>query len=415
MRFGQVLVVYVICGLTALPAVEAQHEPKLKRMPPEMRQKLFGSQAPKKPEPRTILVPTAEETVLRVPTDAIRTESGLAYRVMDYGVGYDSPEPNDLVTVQFTGWNGRGAIFDDTRRNDEPRTFQVNRASAALAEGLQLMVRGARFQFWANEPLVDGQAPQLLQYEVELLSIQPAPQAPSKLVEIPADAERTPAGTRYKLLIPGRGYENPLPEDLATIHYNGWTAAGELLASSYRVKQPQSIPVGRSFHVFDEALQEMVVGEKRRLWIKDASDLGERYAGPAVFDLELVSLLTKPRRPKDAAEPPADAEHDASGLAYRVLQQGTGNDKPQLGQTVVVHYTTWNRKGELLDSNFKLGRPIGVPLDDKMPSGWNIALQQMTVGEKRRIWIPEDLSFKGQDGEEPIAMVFDVELLSIEE
>jgi FKBP-type peptidyl-prolyl cis-trans isomerase len=37
----------------------------------------------------------------------------------------------------------------------------------------------------------------------------------------------------------------------------------------------------------------------------------------------------------------------------------------------------------------------------------------MTVGEKRRFWIPEALAYKGQAGAPAGMLVFDVELLEI--
>ena len=58
--------------------------------------------------------------------------------------------------------------------------------------------------------------------------------------------------------------------------------------------------------------------------------------------------------------------------------------------------------------------PLIAPLD-RVISGWTGGIQQMTVGEKRRFWIPADLPM----GEPPSGapkgqLVFDIELLSIE-
>jgi FKBP-type peptidyl-prolyl cis-trans isomerase len=402
----------VVC-LTAALAVNAQHKPKLKPMPPEMREKLFGKRTPAPPS-TVLTVPTAEETLIKIPEEAVRTESGLAYRALAFGDGNESPNPNDSVTIHFTGWNGRGTIFNDTRRTGKPRSFQVNRASAGLAEGLQLMVKGSKFQFWARESLLGNEPAQLMQYEVELLSIKPAPEPPATVAAAPADAIGVRSGMKYQILSEGRGTEHPLPEDLVTLHYEGWTNEGMLLGSSYQDDQPQSITVGESFHVFDEAVQEMIVGEKRRVWVDDV-DFGKDYEGPAMFDIELVSVLTKPRAPRDVEAPPDDAIIGEAGLFYKVLQPGSEDQRPVMGQTVVVHYSTWKRSGELLDSNFNSGRPVGVPLDENMPRGWTMALESMTIGEKRRIWIPRELSFPDAAGREPVPLVFDVELLAIVE
>ena len=38
----------------------------------------------------------------------------------------------------------------------------------------------------------------------------------------------------------------------------------------------------------------------------------------------------------------------------------------------------------------------------------------MVVGEKRRLWIPEELAYTGQPDPPPGMLVFDVELLAVE-
>ena len=38
----------------------------------------------------------------------------------------------------------------------------------------------------------------------------------------------------------------------------------------------------------------------------------------------------------------------------------------------------------------------------------------MVVGEKRRLWIPENLAYKGQPGMPAGMLVFDIELLAIQ-
>ena len=59
----------------------------------------------------------------------------------------------------------------------------------------------------------------------------------------------------------------------------------------------------------------------------------------------------------------------------------------------------------------RLGRVVRVSRADVI-AGWTEGLQLMVVGEKRRLWIPEALAYKGRD---PKGMlVFDVELIKIQ-
>ncbi len=116
--------------------------------------------------------------------------------------------------------------------------------------------------------------------------------------------------------------------------------------------------------------------------------------------------------PPDVAAVPADAEKTPSGLASKVLQKGTGDKKPGPEDVVTVHYTGWTTDGKMFDSSVTRGRPATFPLNAVIP-GWTQALQEMVVGEKARIWIPEEHAYKGRPGAPQGMLVFDVELLNI--
>jgi FKBP-type peptidyl-prolyl cis-trans isomerase len=75
-----------------------------------------------------------------------------------------------------------------------------------------------------------------------------------------------------------------------------------------------------------------------------------------------------------------------------------------------VHYTGWTTDGKMFDTSLDKGQPISFGLGDVI-AGWTEGLQQMTVGEKMRFWIPERLAYKGERPPRGM-LVFDVELLS---
>ena len=157
----------------------------------------------------------------------------------------------------------------------------------------------------------------------------------------------------------------------------------------------------------------MVAGEKRRFWIPEAlAYKGQRDPkGMLVFDVELLGMPT--RAPADVKAPPADAQRTASGLAYKVLQKGTGALHPKATSSVMVHYSGWTTDGKMFDSSIVNGQPISFPLNGVIP-GWTEGLQLMVEGEKARLWIPEVLAYKGREGAPKGMLVFDVELLRIE-
>jgi len=119
-----------------------------------------------------------------------------------------------------------------------------------------------------------------------------------------------------------------------------------------------------------------------------------------------------PNAPPDVAAPPADAIRTASGLAYKVLTQGSGSIHPTAASTVLANYTGWTTSGEKFDSSFDHGAPISFPLNGVI-RGWTEGLQLMVIGEKCRFWIPGSLAYDGVPDRPQGMLVFDVELLDI--
>lgn len=129
----------------------------------------------------------------------------------------------------------------------------------------------------------------------------------------------------------------------------------------------------------------------------------------------LAALQGPPRpttipAPPDVSAAPKDAMTLPSGLASRVLKPGTGTAKPGATDMVTVHYTGWTTDGKMFDSSVVRNEPNTFPLD-RVVKGWGEGVQLMTVGEKRRLWIPEALAYKGQPGRPAGMLVFDIELL----
>lgn len=117
--------------------------------------------------------------------------------------------------------------------------------------------------------------------------------------------------------------------------------------------------------------------------------------------------------PPDVARAPADAETSVSGLASRVLWHGNGGPRPRAQDIVVVHYSAWTTDGTRFDSSVERGQPSSFSLNRMIP-GWAEGMRQMTVGEQRRLWIPEAQAYGGVPGRPEGTLVYDVELIAIE-
>lgn len=120
-----------------------------------------------------------------------------------------------------------------------------------------------------------------------------------------------------------------------------------------------------------------------------------------------------PAAPADVAAPPADAEKTASGLASKVLSPGAGTEKARATDMVTVHFTGWTTDGKAFDSSVARGTPAMFPLNNVMP-GWRECVQLMTVGEKRRCWLPQNIANNGAKGRPAGMLVFDLELIATE-
>jgi peptidylprolyl isomerase len=122
-------------------------------------------------------------------------------------------------------------------------------------------------------------------------------------------------------------------------------------------------------------------------------------------------------------EPSMEFVKSESGLQYRSLNEKTlamNAKKPTRGQRVTVHYTGWlvdekGNKGDMFDSSVERGQKfvftVGV---GQVIQGWDEALLDMKVGEKREIILPPHLAYgeHGAGGVIPgnATLLFEVEL-----
>jgi len=124
----------------------------------------------------------------------------------------------------------------------------------------------------------------------------------------------------------------------------------------------------------------------------------------------LVAEQTPPLKPSEKAT------LTASGLAHQLLEASEHTTKPKVGDMVVVHYTGWLSNGRSFDSSVKRGQPATFPLD-RVIKGWKEGIQLMTVGEKRRFWVPAKLAYGDppRPGAPQGDLIFDVELIAIKQ
>jgi peptidylprolyl isomerase len=249
--------------------------------------------------------------------------------------------------------------------------------------------------------------------------------APPDVAAAPEDAERTESGLACIVLRKGTGTEHPAMYDKVYMHQVVWTTDGKMHMNTGNRAEPVKFDLTKSvLPGLREAIELMVEGEKRRCWIPGHLAFGEavegapddgKPRGTLVYELDLVNLrqmLGLPEAPADVAAVPPDAEKSESGLAWRVLQQGTGDEKPGPASLVSMKYTAWTTDGNVFTSTEKTGLPRSSMVSGTI-AGLREGLQLMVIGEKRRFWIPPELAYARQPGRPQGLLVYDVELVAI--
>lgn len=280
--------------------------------------------------------PAAPTDVAAIPADATKTASGLAYRILTPGTGTETPSKNAQVKVNYTGWTTDGKSFDSSIPRERPQSFGVSDVIPGWTEGLQLMTKGQKTLFWIPVELAynnqAGKPAGMLVFEVELLEWTEPPPVPKDVAGPPKNAKKTSSGLAYVVLQKGNGKDKPSPTSRVTVHYTGWTKAGEMFDSSVMDGKPSTFMLGKVIPGWTEGLQLMTVGEKTRFWIPAELAYGETPqrpgapSGALTFDVELIAV--------DAAPPvrPTAAPAGALGAPKpESVKPPSGSLKPEGG------------------------------------------------------------------------------------
>lgn len=106
-----------------------------------------------------------------------------------------------------------------------------------------------------------------------------------------------------------------------------------------------------------------------------------------------------------------------NGVQIEIIKEGTG-EVAKNGNTVAVHYVGTLENGTKFDSSIDRGSPFEFNLGSgQVIPGWEIGVEGMKIGEKRRLTIPSELAYgqRGAGGAIPpnATLIFEVELLGI--
>jgi FKBP-type peptidyl-prolyl cis-trans isomerase FklB len=118
-------------------------------------------------------------------TGVVTLPSGLQYKVISEGTG-PKPTADDTVICNYKGTLIDGTEFDSSYKRGKPAPIPVGKVIKGWTEGLQLMPVGSKWELFIPPSLAYGEAGTnggpigpnaTIVFEVELLSIQPKPEA----------------------------------------------------------------------------------------------------------------------------------------------------------------------------------------------------------------------------------------------
>ena len=360
------------------------------------------------------------------PPDAVKTASGLIYKKLVSNPEAAAPKRNDTVQINYTGWRqSTGETFFTNHSRNQPMPLNLANTAPGFTEALQLLHKGEKAMLWVPPSIGYKGAPQgtpeTLVYEVEVVDIIPAPPIPADVGKPPDNALTLKSGIKHTVIRPGTGKDKAHDYDTVTFNYTAWDADGRMFDSTEVRKKPASTPPYRQSAVMAEVLTSMTAGERVRFWVEASKMMQGGKGQPGMpqgtlcYEVEVLQIepgIEPPVVPPDVAKPPADAKKTEKGTYYKVLKAGKGGPHPKPTDSVKVHYTGWTTDGKMFDSSVTKGAPAEFGLNGVI-AGWTDGIPVMSVGDKVRFWIPEELAYKGAPGRPQGMLVFDVELLEI--
>lgn len=154
----------------------------------------------------------------------------------------------------------------------------------------------------------------------------------------------------------------------------------------------------------DKAMDDSLVSLQKNIMEKQKVFLEKQFSENKVKSTE---FLTKVKQ-----DNPKTIKELKDGILYEVVKASKSKkDKPTLEDTVKVTYRGTTVDGKEFDSNENI--ELGLK---SLIKGWQVALQEMTPGDKWKLYVPSDQAYgeRGAPGILPnSALVFEIELIDV--
>ncbi|KAL9450206.1 hypothetical protein AB3S75_012022 [Citrus x aurantiifolia] len=330
--------------------------------------------------------------------------SGIKKELLKNGVGWDTPEFGDEVTIHYVGTLLDGTKFDSTRDRYDPLTFKLGTGQVAtgLDNGIITMKKRecAVFTFTLPSELrfgVEGRDSlppnSVVQFEVELVSW-------ITVVDLSKDG-----GIVKKILEKGERDASPGDLDEVLVKYQVMLGDGTMVA-----KTPEGVEFylkdGHFCPVLSKAILTMKKGEKVKLVIQPQYAFGEERRDACDgfgtippnsaldFNLELPSF-------KHVVDVTGDSK-----VVKKILKEGEGTSADE-GATVTISYIARLEDGTVFEKKGYDGeQPLEFITDEEQViAGLDRVAATMKKGEWAIVTINHEYGFGNVEAKQDLATV----------
>lgn len=345
--------------------------------------------------------------------------SGLKKKLIKRGIGLESPEFGDEVTIHYVGTLLDGTKFDSSRDSDRDGPFNLKLGHGNVAIGLDhgiiTMKKGEIALFTLPPELGYGSVGRRgippdsnIQFEVELISW-------ITVVDVCNEG-----GIIKKILEKGEHIEQPGDLDEVLVKYQVMLADGTIVEKTPEEGTEFYVKDGHFCAALPKAIKTMRRGEKVKLLVQPQYAFGEvgRDATDVlalippnsmlIIDLNLVSF-----------KPVIDITGD-SKVFKKILKAGEGTVVANEGAIVTIRYTARLEDGTIFErKGFDGDEPLEFITDEEQVIiGLDRAASTMKKGEKAILTITPEYGFGGIEVKRELASVpprstvfYDVEML----
>ncbi|XP_058725106.1 70 kDa peptidyl-prolyl isomerase-like isoform X2 [Vicia villosa] len=330
----------------------------------------------------------------------LTTNSPIKKKLLKRGIGWETPNFNDHVTVHYVGTLLDGRKLGSTRVSDSPVTFTLGQSEvyAGLDDGIVTMKKGEVALF--TLPVAEsGGIPRgtnsVVQFEVELVSW-------IAVVDVCKDG-----GIIKKIMEKGKGNDRPGDLDAVLVKYRVALVDGTVVAETPEGGVEFYVNDGHVLPRLPKVIMTMTRGEKAELIFQPQYAFGEtgREAGSGFHSIPPDSVLHV-NIELVSFKPVINVTGD-SMVIKKILKEGEGAFTANEGANVTVSYTAMLEDGTVFE---KRGIDETQPLkfvtdEEQVITGLDRAVATMKKGEKAIISIHPDYAFGNVEVRENMVIV----------